>query len=383
MDESILWYERFVTERKDAILESWLLALSEEYGSFYSRQGLLKGGAMYYDLLMNLEAPLSIDHPEVRSMSLTSLEKQSPLKHIMVSHTIWRETLIKQYWDFVLQSNVDMIEATSVIRKLHIRIDTIQMYISISCWEHANRRIDNQKEHIDQLHQDRLNMIGKMAASMAHEIRNPLTAIGGFLQMIQSQLSGDSKSKVGKYFDIIDREMKVLLGQITGFLSFSRNNGMEESYVTCQVEEVVLSVQELMEPRLNNEGIEFELSFDTGPLITIQRTALQQVLINLINNSADALQDVDYSGKIRVSSHHDAKYVYIDVEDNGPGIPEPIAHDVFSAFYTTKRNGTGIGLAICKQIVEKNAGAITYTSRTGKTVFTIVLQKEVDEYGAV
>lgn len=383
MGKTFLWFDRFVRERKEVVTGTWLDAFMQEYGSGYCPRKLREGGETYYDLLMNLDIPASPDHPIVRNLSLQTLEKRIPFKHIMASHTLWRDVLMNEYWEFMLQNNADIQEATSFIRKLQLRIDLIQMYTCLNYWEHANRRLDNQEEHIDHLHQDRLNMIGKMAASMAHEIRNPLTSISGFLKMVRAQLSDESKLMVTKYLDIIDREMKVLLGQITGFLSFSRNNGVEETYVTCTVEEIVLSVQELTEPRLNNDGIELELDLEDGALITIQKTALQQVLINLINNSADALQDVEYSGQIRIFSRKDDKFVYIDVEDNGPGIPEPILQDVFSAFYTTKRNGTGIGLAICKQIVEKNAGAISYSSRAGKTVFTIVLQKEKGEDGAV
>src|ERR1700737_786230 len=95
-------------------------------------------------------------------------------------------------------------------------------------WQLSLRSINEKDSKIDNMHEDRLNLIGKMASSMAHEIRNPLTSIGGFLKLIRINIQKGNLLKLNDYIDIIDDEFDIINMQITGFLSFSKNRAMEE-----------------------------------------------------------------------------------------------------------------------------------------------------------
>ncbi|MCC2686215.1 MAG: sensor histidine kinase [Paenibacillaceae bacterium] len=101
--------------------------------------------------------------------------------------------------------------------------------------------------------------------------------------------------------------------------------------------------------------------------------SIQQVLSNLLNNSIDALSSVAYSKVISIHTYTDDTHFYMDIVDNGSGIPEEIQKTIFRPFVTNKINGTGLGLAICKQIMEKNNGDIHFSSRKGETKFTLSL----------
>jgi signal transduction histidine kinase len=217
-----------------------------------------------------------------------------------------------------------------------------------------------------------------MAASMAHEIRNPLTAIEGFIQLIRTEMNSPNSlnlSKVNGFIDIIQNEFSGLYGQITSFLSFSKNDGLVEPYVLCTGKRLIESVLELVNPRLINENIQVKLGLPCGKPLAVQKTAIQQVLSNLLNNSIDALSTVSYPKMIAIRTYDDDANYYIEVIDNGPGIPAEIQDTVFTPFVTGKVNGTGLGLAICKQIMKKNKGDIRFISKQGETKFTLSLAK--------
>jgi two-component system, sporulation sensor kinase D len=132
------------------------------------------------------------------------------------------------------------------------------------------------------------------------------------------------------------------------------------------------SVINLIKPRLILENIELEVLADEQSTIVIQKTGIQQVLSNLINNSIDALSSVDYPKKLQIRFFKSQSNYYISVKDNGIGIPHAMKDSIFTPFSTSKSHGRGLGLAICKQIRENHGGDITFHSKERETVFTLV-----------
>jgi two-component system, sporulation sensor kinase D len=240
--------------------------------------------------------------------------------------------------------------------------------------------LEQKDQTINQMHTDRLTMLGQMAASMAHEIRNPLTAIEGFIQLIRYETNSNSfnQQKVNGFLDVIQSEFKGLYGQITGFLSFSKNDGIEEPYTTCTSKEIIDAVLGLVNPRLINENIEIKLALQCINPMVIQKIAIQQVLSNLINNSIDVLSSVQYLKVIEIQTYEDDTNCYIVLIDNGVGIPLEIQDTIFTPFVSSKSNGTGLGLPICKQIMEKNKGGINFTSKNGETKFTLSFERPLE-----
>lgn len=211
-------------------------------------------------------------------------------------------------------------------------------------------------------HVGRLTTMGEMAAGIAHEITQPLTAITNFAaacQTVLRRLGESTPTKALEWVQKIETESlrtKIIIDRLR---SFARNTQPHRS--TCDLNELVRESEALIEfeARKSRVEIDHELS-EALPLVQGDRTQLQQVLVNLLRNSCEALQERMADGRrIRVATRAADTCVELLVSDNGPGIrPENVSR-VFDAFFTTKADGMGIGLAVSRKIVEAHGGFIT------------------------
>ncbi|KAA0549810.1 HAMP domain-containing histidine kinase [Bacillus sp. BGMRC 2118] len=374
------WLTEFEKENKELILNRWIQILEEHYPGLYDHTHLMKNGGIYFQLLIDIYQPIE-NHKYYHIIPDTSeyhSNKNTPVEHLFHSSHIWREAVFTYVWEYFNQKNVPLADVKSVLDSLNKRIDQAQRLISRIYINKAEEIIDEREKEIQRLHNDRLNLLGKMGANMAHEIRNPLTAIEGFLKLIRSDLSPDALSTVNKYMDIIEGELEGLYRQVTGFLSFSRNNGIEEPFGKYESHDFLLSVMDLVYPKCINENIELVLESDVSFSLVVQKIAIQQVLSNLINNSIEELSQKNGPRKIIVRTDQDQNNYYISISDNGDGIDPAVKEKIFEPFVTGKPNGTGLGLSICKQIIEKNKGDLSFITKKGETTFTISLIKDCD-----
>ncbi|WP_397376790.1 sensor histidine kinase [Paenibacillus sp. p3-SID867] len=167
------------------------------------------------------------------------------------------------------------------------------------------------------------------------------------------------------------------MDRLLDFLAFSKDVGTDEPQDICTLGEIIESVLELLSPRLIDENIEIKLLLHCNNLLVIQKVSVQQVLTNILINSIDALSSNKNSKVIEIHTYDDNMNCYIDVIDNGLGIPPNIQNTIFTPFVTSKSNGTGLGLAISKEIMKKNQGDICFTSQIGETKFTLSFKKEI------
>ena len=235
-----------------------------------------------------------------------------------------------------------------------------------------------QNNHLNQqvAQADRLSTLGTLSASLAHELRNPLTSISAFVQMLP--MRGDDPSFLEKFETIVRKEVSKLTGLTEQLLSFSRptNQKMDE----ISVRELSEGVVQLLNYQFLKKGI--KLSCDYGNLTPEQerdfmyvygnQTELSQVLINLLLNSMQASQRND---EVMLRVFVDAgNLAVLSVEDKGSGMTAEQMKRVFEPFYTTKEQGTGLGLPTCKRVVEQHGGEIQVSSEPGVgTVFRVVL----------
>ena len=222
---------------------------------------------------------------------------------------------------------------------------------------------------------EKLASLGLMAAGVAHEIRNPLTALKAALFIQQKKLQPGSPERSDS--EVVEREIVRLERIVNDFLQFARP--AEPEFETIAADLPLQEVERLLGAHLAKTGI--RLVRETSPALRIRADAsqLKQVLINLVQNAADSIQG---EGIITLRARHDRKHitngeinvVVLEVTDTGGGIPPEVEARLFDPFFTTKCRGTGLGLPIAARIVEKNGGMLQYQTRLCHgTTFSIVM----------
>ena len=244
-----------------------------------------------------------------------------------------------------------------------------------SLYESLQGALDTVRTTQDQLMQsEKLMALGEMAAKIAHEIKNPLTAIGGFARRIASPKPGAGTPPVERYARIILKEVERLERIVNETLYFSRERipAFREVNLNVEIRDVLAMFrEELEEARISAVvGLSPDL-----PSITADADQIRQVVWNLVSN---AIQAVEGSGILTVATHlappAEGIGVVLEVSDTGGGIPHDVVQNIFNPFFTTKPKGTGLGLPIVHAIVEKHGGTIHLDNREGVGVaFSIFL----------
>ncbi|MDN5325818.1 MAG: two-component system, NtrC family, sensor histidine kinase HydH [Moorella sp. (in: firmicutes)] len=209
---------------------------------------------------------------------------------------------------------------------------------------------------------EKLAIVGELAAGMAHEIRNPLTSIRGFLQLLRSKY--DPGAPEQEYFEIMLDELERINNIIKEFLSLSKPSQPQLQIVSFDqlvTEALLLAEQEAI---MNEVKLEQHLAHDL-PLLCLDPAQIKQVILNLTSN---ALHAAGPGGKVTVCCYLDkeAKEVVTAISDTGPGILPDQLKLIFEPFYTTKENGTGLGLTLSNRIIKGHGGKIKVKSKVGE-----------------
>jgi hypothetical protein len=207
--------------------------------------------------------------------------------------------------------------------------------------------------------QTKLAAVGKVAAHIAHEIRNPLATIGGFAHALRSRPEG--AERVGESAQIIYDEAMRLEKMLSGIMDFSRPT--RPVPVRQSLNALVERVSSVVGGDLGT-GVSVELELDPStPELAFDGGQIRQVLINLVKNSAEAIRG---GGRVTISTRPSGEGAELVVADTGPGVPPEVASRAFEPFFTTKTGGTGLGLAVCRQIVAEHGGEISLHSERGR-----------------
>jgi two-component system, NtrC family, sensor histidine kinase HydH len=217
---------------------------------------------------------------------------------------------------------------------------------------------------------EKLAALGEMAALVAHEIRNPLTAVRGFAQRIQRRVVEDTGlvQACQIIMDEVDRLNKV----IVDVLDFARN--LEPRFAGHSLNQLVQDVLRLETPTLTERGIAIHCDCNPhlGP-VRLDAGQIRQVLLNLIANARQLL--TGEGGQITLCTRRpEPGWQALDVTDNGPGIPPEVQGKIFTPFFTTKLRGTGLGLTAAQRILDDHGGRLSFETEVGKgTTFTLWL----------
>jgi signal transduction histidine kinase len=240
--------------------------------------------------------------------------------------------------------------------------------------QHIVRRVEEvgarlQQHQRELLRAEQLSAVGQLAASVAHEVRNPLT---GIKLLVEAALrSKNSKPLNLEDLEVIHREVTRLEQTVQGFLNFARPPTPQLG--TCDLREVVRAAADLVGARARQIKVEIAVRAPEEPVPAhVDRGQMETVLVNLFMNALDAMPQ---GGRLEVDlTNLGESGVRLTVADTGGGIPAQVAARLFTPFTTTKPTGTGLGLTISGRILEKHGGCISASNRTeGGACFVITL----------
>lgn len=218
-----------------------------------------------------------------------------------------------------------------------------------------------------QRHQEGLVTLGQLAAGAAHEIRNPLTAIHGFVQLMEAQVENAVHRR---HLQVIRREVERIEHITSDMLLLAKPVQDREAF--CDLSAVASSVVELLRPKAAERGIRLEIEASVRlPQVHGERDRVEQVLLNVVGNAIESMLE---PGAVRVRLHgSNGTFAAVSVADEGPGLPLEVMPRIFEPFFTTKAGGTGLGLAVSESIVRAYGGHIAVVNLEHGAEFTVRL----------
>jgi signal transduction histidine kinase len=258
--------------------------------------------------------------------------------------------------DKTLYSNEDIELLSTLANQAAIAIENARLY-------------ENLKQSQDTLRRaDRLSSLGLLTAGLAHEIRNPLVAIRTFTQLLPERYD-DAEFREG-FQGLALKEVDRICGLINDLLSFARPS--KPNVAPENVSDVVDNIARILETQAKEKGVEIVREFGENlPKVWIDREQMKQVFMNLILNAIQAMKE---GGSISIAtrsisrngSEPSGEFVQVEIRDTGIGIPEESLQHIFDPFFTSKDEGSGLGLAVTHQIVQEHGGFITVESTLGR-----------------
>lgn len=275
-----------------------------------------------------------------------------------------------ELFEAMCELDVSARELKPIMGKIHICFDRLIYYTVLKYSEIISENLEEKQKFINETHKERLTILGQMSASFVHEFRNPLTSIMGFVKLLKSDQPNLP------YLDIISHELDQLNFRISQFLLVSKKeiwNEAEKFWLNDLFHDII----HFLYPSLVNANVSIEKNLPPIPF-TGYRGEVRQVFLNILMNSIDALEGREESKRIVIDVSEDEEFIHIFIKNNGPMILAENTETIFEPFVTTKQLGTGIGLFVCKQIVEKHKGSITCKSTEEWTEFHISFEKGIE-----
>ncbi len=234
--------------------------------------------------------------------------------------------------------------------------------------DHLRFKLEREKCEAEELlrNSDKLATVGQLAAGVAHEIRNPLSVISGYIQLLKKD------QKQSPYFDIIHDELNRINSIISEFLLLSKPNSLHLE--TKDLKVIIEDVITLLSAQANFKNVVIEMKKPANAVeVECEENQIKQVLINLVKNGIEAMPSGGILTIELVDDNHHAK---IRISDEGVGIPKDELTRLGQPFYTTKETGTGLGLMVSLKILEHHQGSIIFNSVEGEgTMVEVTLPK--------
>lgn len=239
--------------------------------------------------------------------------------------------------------------------------------------KHAAQVLENASLRSEMQLKERLSTLGSGISEVAHDLRNPTMLIRQLLEFAEEDLN--DVDKLEKYFDMARKSAERACSYVDDILDFTKSAKLDRQLITLST--VIDELVQQLKVMGDKQGVTIEFEASSVVRLSCDGPKLERSLSNLVQNALEALNHHKVaSPKISIAMREDEENVYIEVADNGPGLPESARPLLFEPFCTVgKTQGTGLGLAICKQVVEAHGGSICAPERTNGAAFSISLPK--------
>ncbi|MDR4315162.1 histidine kinase phosphorylating Spo0A [Niallia circulans] len=253
----------------------------------------------------------------------------------------------------------------------HVSDATFKCFINK--WKHVEEKLQEQSATMEALTDSLQSLslsttysenIAKMVTSITHEVRNPLTSVSGFLQLIKQT---NNVELIHQYTDIALGELTRANELITDFLTLSKQQA--DDITPLSINELLLNLIPIFKSEAHLKDINLITRFSTDELLCKgHKQHLTQVLVNIVKNAFEATEEnlSSIPKEVTIATRKQRNQLVIEIKDNGCGIPEAQLKNLFIPLQTTKKNGTGMGLYVCKQLVEKYDGKMNIISSREK-----------------
>lgn len=212
---------------------------------------------------------------------------------------------------------------------------------------------------------DRLNLIGEMAAGIAHEIRNPMTTVQGFLQLSRNKIHDLSTDIIDLMLEELNRANSI----ITEFLNLAKNK------ISVKKKQSLNAIIEALSPLIQAEALrsnkQLKLELGECPDISLDEKEIRQLILNIALNGLDAMNS---NGNLTIKTSTDKQTVVLQIKDEGNGINPEVLSKLGTPFFTTKETGTGLGLAICYSVAKRHDAQIEIETSDEGTTFSVIFQ---------
>lgn len=359
---------QYLVQQKNAIYKEWCASIIVQELDPY-KEKILENGLQVYDLVLDLINGTLLEEKLrqlANEIARERLDAKENIGHFVNNVNKGRSIIVK----YIFRANIFPCQVEQLINDINNLFDTFNYYAVTRYTCLKNKMIKEKDYFISENHKDKLVLLGQISSSFIHEFRNPLTAVMGFNKLLKRE------NPNLKYLDIMEYELQQLNFRIAQFLHTSRAELNMEQREIIYIQQLLDDIQQLTYASLVDVNIHSEIDIPSEFSLFGSREELKQVLLNLFINSIDALRNIDQPRRIKVQSFMTPKEKGISVSNNGPAIDHEAIQYIFEPFFTTKELGTGIGLYVCKKIIESYNGYMTCTSNNELTTFSIHFPRE-------
>ncbi|PFO04258.1 histidine kinase [Bacillus sp. AFS076308] len=365
----------FFAHNKKQLVQEWENAIMICHGDPFKGK-IRENGEALLDVILTMHTISKEELLTIIEKIAIAISKERVMADINIGDFVYNVNIGRTIlYSYLSKTGLTWSELQKSINDVNFCFDKF-LYFAVSHYSEAKNKIIEEKTmFIDSTHQDRLTLLGQMTSSFIHEFRNPLTSVQGFIQLLKADYPNM------RYLDIISSELDQLNFRISQFLLLSKKELIGKEKVFFKLSHLIDEVLNFLYPSILDGKVKIQNHLDGDFTLNGYADEIRQVFINIIFNAIDVLNHHEVANPtIEINSLlEDNTTIKISISNNGPVIPTELHKTIFEPFFTTKKLGTGLGLFVCKEIIEKHKGKLTCDSSQDKTTFSIYLPVALDQ----